>query len=154
MRSTLVLLSAVALTAVLIPALPSHAEKAPESAENLLKRSTHIVTGKVQAIYTRQEKTPEWIYTRYVAEILVSSVGKGESSKVGSVTYARYWTRSFRGSVPPPSVSGHYPLPKQGDTVQAFLVQGKNDGYGNKTTDGGLDAIGPNGFKVLKRAKK
>ena len=154
-KLTLTLLATLIVAALLLPAMPSRAEKAPESPARLLAKSTHVVTGKVQAIYSREVKTDEWIYTRFVAEILVDTVEKTEKTsaepKKGSVTYARYWKRKYRGLIPPPAAYGHYGIPKEGDHVKAFLVRGSNDGYGHVTTDGGFDVIGPNGFAISKK---
>ena len=52
-------------------AVPARAEKAPLSPEELRKTATHVVTGRVAAIYERTETAGDWRYTRYVAEVRV-----------------------------------------------------------------------------------
>src|SRR5215475_8014270 len=83
------------------------------SADALQKKATHVVVGKVTAIYERVETDRDWTYTRYVAEIRVSDTEKGEGPKRGELLYARYWHRAQPGKDrPPPDFSGHRGLPK------------------------------------------
>ena len=137
------------VVALLLFARSTVAEKAPMSPKKLRSGSTHVLTGKVQAVYSRQEVKGDWTYTRYVAEIVVASVEKGKGPEKGKPTYVRYWKRKYRGLFPPPSIYGHSGLPSAGDEVRVFLAQRANDGYGHVNKDGGLDVLGPNGFQKL-----
>ena len=146
----------VALVAAssLLPFLAASAEKAPRGPAKLRSDATHVVTGSVQAIYSRREQTKDWTYNRYVAELLVTRVEKGKDLKRGAVAYVRYWTREYRGLFSPDSTLGHSPLPKPGENVRVFAVRHADDGYGAVRKDGGLDALGPNGFERLRDSQK
>ena len=87
--------SILALVAVVLSPSTARAEKAPLSPEELRKTATHVVVGKVTAIYTRTETAGDWQYTLYVAEIQVAETEKGDGVKKGDLVYARYWHRRW-----------------------------------------------------------
>jgi hypothetical protein len=68
-------------------------EKPDMPPAELRKTATHVITGKVLAISERNETADDWKYTRYVAEIQISTIEKGQSLKTGDLIYARYWRR-------------------------------------------------------------
>jgi hypothetical protein len=141
------LLTVVALAGI------ARAEKVPLSPEELRKTATHIVVGKVTAIYTRAETNGPWQYTHYVAEIRVGETEKGDGLKKGDMVYARYWHRRWVGKDrQPPSTAGHYGVPTQGDTIRVYLARNAYDGFTFDNKDGGFNVIGANGFEPLKPA--
>jgi hypothetical protein len=147
--SVLTLIVGVAL------AVPTRAEKAPLSPEQLKKTATHVITGDVTAIYTRTETAGDWQYTRYVAELRVAECEKGDGVKKGDLVYARYWHRQW---ISPrkqePNTNGHYDLPKQGETVRIYMAKNAYDGFTFDNKDGGFNVIGANGFENVKPARK
>lgn len=125
---------------------PAPLEKADLSPDQLLRISTHVIVGEVKQVWTREESGFNWDWTRYVAEIAVESVEKGEGIAAGGLVYVRYWTKRWDGfGAPPPDTNGHRGLPSPGDRVRAHLARGAYDGFG-KTDDGGFNVIGANGF--------
>jgi hypothetical protein len=131
-------------------ALSVRAEKADMPPEGLRKRATHVVVGKVRSIYTRESREGKWRYTRYVAEVSVNEVEKGEGLAKGALVYARYWRRGWLGGKPPADTSGHRGLPKEGETLRIYLARNAYDGFTKDNKDGGFNVIGANGFERLK----
>jgi hypothetical protein len=126
------------------------AEKVDTPPAGLRKGATHVITGTVTAIYERESREGEWKYTRYVAEVCVKTVEKGEGLAAGDLAYVRYWRRSWRGSREmPPSTSGHRGLPKEGETLRIYLARNAYDGFSTENDDGGLNVLGANGFERL-----
>jgi len=110
------------------------------SPEELKNESTHIVIGKVRAVYSNTEKSKDWEDTNSVAEISVVSVEKGPDINTGDVIYAHFWKKKWIGKGDPePHSSGHGGVSK-GDFVMAYL----------KRKDGGYHVLLPNGFATLK----
>lgn len=111
------------------------AEVPPRSPEDLQSESTDIISGTVNAIYSREVKDREITKTHYAAEITVSKTEKGDL-KPGDLIYIRYWRMTGHppGWVGP---SGAWNAPKEGDGVLVFL---------SKAQDGGFDVLQPNGF--------
>ena len=58
-------------------------EKPDMSPAELRKTATHVITGKVLAVSERSETADDWKYTRYVAEIQISTIEKGQGLKTG-----------------------------------------------------------------------
>lgn len=128
------------------------AEKAPMPPAALRDTATHVVVGKVAAIYTRKATDGDWEVTHRVAEVEVQQVEKGEGLAAGGLAYVRYWTRAWlRGRTPPPSTRGHSGLPSEGDVVRIYLAQNAYDGFTNDNKDGGFNVIGANGFEPIER---
>lgn len=126
------------------------AEKADMTPQALQETATHVVVGKVVAIYTRKAVEGPWAYTRHVAEVGVEDVEKGEGIEVGGLAYVRYWTRSWRGRGDmPASTTGHRGLPAEGERLRIYLARGAYDGFQTQNDDGGLNVIGANGFERL-----
>ena len=139
---------------ILLIVLVAHAEKVPMTPANLKRAATQVIVGNVVAIYSRIAKEGRWKVTRYVAEVKVTAVEKGEGVKVGDLVYARYWHRVWASlGVPPPSTGGHRGLPKDGETLRIYLARNAYDGFTNDNHDGGFNVIGANGFERLKKPR-
>jgi hypothetical protein len=129
------------------------AEKPNMSSQALRKTATHVVTGRVVAIYERTETAGDWKYTRYVAEIRVDDSEKGDGIKKGDLIYARYWQRGWMGrGQAPPSTNGHRGLPEIGQSVRVYLARNAYDGFSTDNKDGGFNVIGANGFEPVNSA--
>lgn len=146
MRRTVSPVLALAVLLFLVPL--ARAEKVDMTPEQLRKTATHVVTGEVSHIYTRQAREGKWQYTHYVAEIAVASIEKGEGLETGAPVYARYWTRRYLGRNMPPSTTGHRGIPTEGARIRVYLARNAYDGFG-QTKDGGFNVIGANGFEAL-----
>ncbi len=149
---------ACAAAALLVVAPPGVArlEKVDMSPEELRRVATHIVVGKVQAIYERQEQAGNYKYTRFVAEVRVESGEKGDGLKKEDLIYVRYWRKAYVGrGLPPPDTGGHRGLPAVGQTLRIYLAKNAYDGFTFENKDGGFNVIGANGFEALpEKAKK
>lgn len=122
-------------------------EKADRSPQQLRESATHVVVGKVLQVWTRAEESGSWDYTRYVAEVQIEAVEKGEGLAPGQLVYVRYWTKEWDGffGAPPPDTNGHRGLPAVGVRSRMHLARNAYDGFGD-TRDGGFNVIGANGF--------
>lgn len=140
---------------VLLAPNVSKAEKAPSSPEVLKKTATHIVTATVKSIYSRTEIDGDWKFIRYVAEVKVEEIEKGEGIKKDDLIYVRYYSRVWNGAGdPPPSESGHYPTPDKNEKMRIYLAKNAYDGYSNANNDGGFNVLGANGWEELKKPKE
>ncbi len=147
---TIAILSVIAV-AVTLTSL-ALAEKVDMPPKGLRECATHIVQGKVVAIYERQETIGEWKYTRYCAEVRITKIEKdsGKDLAVNGLVYVRYWKRSWVGRRDmPPSTSGHRGLPKAGAVLRIYLAKNAYDGFTHENKDGGYNVIGANGFEKL-----
>jgi len=135
---------------VALLALVVRAEKANMSPDALARKATHIVVGKVNAIYTREHREGQWRYTRYVAEVAIEKVEKGDGLDAGGLVYVRYWHREWNGEDMPATTTGHRGLPEEGERLRVYLARNAYDGFSRDNTDGGFNVIGANGFERLK----
>jgi hypothetical protein len=131
----------------------ARAERAPLSPERQKAESTHIVTGKVKAIYTRDVETDLYgkgtVETHYLLEIEVRGVEKGTGIAKGDIVYARCWRLKRHGaSGVLPGPSGHFGIPGEGEEVRAFLARGSYGPTGQG--DNGTTLVYPNGIEKLK----
>lgn len=134
-------------------ATPARAEKEPLSQDELQKMATHIVVGKVNAIYSYNTKDPTWLTTHCVAEVAVEKVEKGEGLKPGASVYARFWHRRWISPLEqPPGSNGHDGMGNVGDKVRLYLIDKGYDGSG-ENTDGGFNVAYTNGCGVLQKAE-
>ncbi len=129
------------------------AERVPLSPEELQAEATHIVTGVVKAVYSREVETTSYgkgtLETHFLLEIEVHGVEKGGGIGRGNIVCARCWRLKKRGSSGPvPGPSGHFDIPKEGEQIRAFLAKGKYGPTGQ--TDNGLAVVYPNGIENLK----
>ncbi len=140
----------LAIAAVMIMSCWAFAEKAPMTKEQLQSTATHVVVGKVQAIYSRKELKRSYQYTHYVAEVKVDKLEKGEG--ISGLVYVRYLDIEWigKGEIPP-GPSGHYPSPTVGETYRIYLAQNAYDGMNDENKDGGYNVIYGNGFQPVKQ---
>jgi hypothetical protein len=138
---------------IMLTATTVWAERVPLSPEQQKAEATHIVTGVVKAIYSREVETTLYgkgtLETHYLLEIEVQEVEKGAGIEKGAITYARCWRlkkHGASGSVPGPS--GHFDIPREGEQVRAFLAKGKYVPTGQ--ADNGFTLVYPNGIEKLK----
>lgn len=125
-------------------------EKVNLPKDRLAEVATHVIAGTVTAVYSREEDEGDWEYTRYVAEVKVDAVEKGEGLASGQLAYVRYWTRDWDGwGHQPPSTGGHRGLPSTGDRVRIYLARNAYDGFHTDNDDGGFNVIGANGFEAM-----
>jgi hypothetical protein len=125
------------------------AEKMNLSPEDLRTTATHVITGRVTAVYERTGTEDEFVYTRYLAEIRVAGCEKGGGVEKGDLVYVRYWRRARSGNEVWFGIGGHRGLPSEGAIVRAHLARNAYDGFGGDNTDGGFNVIGANGFETL-----
>jgi hypothetical protein len=127
------------------------AEKVDMTAEELRETATHVIVGKVTAIYERKEEAGDWKYTHYVAEMKIEKSEKGDGLHAGEMAYVRYWRRQYAGKekFPPPNTNGHRGLPVAGQKLRIYLAKNAYDGFSQNNNDGGLNVIGANGFEAL-----
>ena len=129
------------------------AERPALSPEEQKAEATHIVTGVVTAIYSREVETTLYgkgtLETHYLLEIEVRGVEQGGGIDKGDIVYARCWRLKKRGEgAPVPGPSGHSDIPKEGEQVRAFLAKGKYGPTGQ--ADNGSTLVYPNGIEKLK----
>lgn len=147
-------LALVALGSV-VSSTAARAEKVDMTAAQLSESATHVVVGKVGAIYERVSRDGEWRVTSRVLEVAVEAVEKGEGLAAGTPLYARCWTRAWAGrGGPPPSTGGHRGIPKEGERVRIYLARNAYDGFTLENKDGGYNVIGANGFEALPAAPR
>jgi hypothetical protein len=137
------LLGALLITSTL------RAEKPDMPPESLQEIATHVVTGTVNAVYARVRMRGKMRVTRYLAEVKVKTVEKGEGIEKGRLICIRYWEQEGTGSFEdmPAGTGGHRYLPEEGETRRIYLARNAYDGFGDDNRDGGLNVIGANGFE-------
>ena len=124
------------------------ADQRPWSKDELETMATHVVVGKVKAIYSFKERKGDYEFTRLVAEVKIDKHEKGEGAN--DLIYVRYFTTAWKGSGPvPPGSSGHSGfLPKPGGTHRFYLSKKGYDGASlDGPKDGGFNIICPNGVQ-------
>jgi hypothetical protein len=136
---------------------PTPALEMPTKSEETLRRmATHVVVGDVRRVWTVKEKAGPHRYVRSIAEVAVTAVeaAAGDAPLApGELVYVRWFERSWHGfGMPPAESNGHYGwAPERGDRVRAYLARNAHDGFDPKNSDGGFNAICPNGFEELER---
>ena len=131
--------AAAILAAVAALATANHAAVPDQKPGQLRENASHVVTGKVAAIYTREKKRKDCHDTDGVVEVAVTGVEKGDGAEPGDAIYARFHTRRWVGTGRPPSFGQGHAVPRQGEEVRAYLDR----------RAGGYDALLPNGFEPL-----
>jgi hypothetical protein len=132
-------------------------ERVPLDAQGLQRESTHIVVGQVKGVYSRDAESTLYgrgtIVTRFLIEIEIQGIEKGDGLKKGNLVYARCWGLKKRGEFGNrPGPSSHSPIPQEGEVVKAYLARGKYSPTGQE--DNGYAVVYPNGIEVLENAKK
>ncbi len=146
------LLAAPSLVLVSLLVLPSvKGAIAPSSKKQLEQVATHVVVGKVQAIYSRTEREGNYEYVRKVAEVKIDKVEKGKISK--GLVYVRYWSREWKGlGLPPPGGQSYEPQPKKGQTCRFYLAKNAYDGWSkDENQDGGYNVVYLNGVQPIEK---
>lgn len=150
-----VLVIASAAVVLVIAALAAASPDIPDKSPEMLKEAaTHIAVGEVLRIYEVEEKEPKWKYTRYLAEVQVESLEKGEGASAKELIYVRWFKRRYRGGMPPLSSNGHKGwVPEKGDRARVYLARNAHDGFTTDNSDGGFNVLVPNGFEELPAKK-
>ena len=131
-----------------------YAVKAPSSRDQLEKIATHIVVGKVQAVYSYKERegvplVSGYEYDHKVAEVKIEKVEKGKILE--NLVYVRYWSRAWKGiGLPPPGGQSYHPQPKKGDQCRFYLSKNSFDGWTDENQDGGYNVVYLNGVQPIK----
>ena len=129
--------------------------KAPSSKLQLETIATHIVVGKVQAVYSykKQEGIPlvsGYEYDHKVAEVKIEKVEKGKISE--SLVYVRYWSRKWIGlGFPPPGGQSYENQPKKGQAYRFYLAKNSFDGWKDGNKDGGFNVVYVNGIQPIEK---
>lgn len=139
------------LFTLLLAASTASAEKAPYSSKKLVEIATHIVDGKVQAIYTQTEREGNYEYVRKVAEVKIEKLAKGKGPS--GLIYVRYFDRIWKGKgVVPPGAGSYSPQPKKGESYRFYLSRNAYDGWSrNGSQDGGYNVVYVNGVQPVKK---
>jgi hypothetical protein len=131
------------------------AAKAPSSKEQLEEIATHVVVGKVQAIYSYKEREgipvlSGYEYDHKVAEVKIEKVEKGKIAE--NLVYVRYWSRNWKGlGLPPPGGQSYENQPKKGETCRFYLAKNASDGWSQGSQDGGYNVVYVNGIQPIKK---
>ena len=131
-----------------------YAAKTPSSRDQLEKIATHIVVGKVQAVYSYKERegvplVSGYEYDHKVAEVKIEKVEKGKILE--NLVYVRYWSRAWKGiGLPPPGGQSYHPQPKKGDQCRFYLSKNSFDGWTDENQDGGYNVVYLNGVQPIK----
>lgn len=149
------LISGATITAVLLVAAwtvgTTLAERPNLTDEGLTRESTHVIVGKVLGTYKRLHKEFNGRReARYIIEIEVESIEKGEGVTPKDIVYARAWhieRFGIGGATPGPS--GHNSIPDTGDRVRAYVAHGPYAPTAQK--DRGWAVVYPNGIAILDR---
>jgi hypothetical protein len=129
---------------------PIAAEKVNMTPGRLKGTATHVIIAEVRHIYERMEVDQDWKTIRYLAEVRVNEVEKGEGVKKNDLIYIRYWRRSpVVAGKHLFSTLGHRDLPNAGESLRIYMARDAYDGFGT-TNDGGFNVIGANGFERLR----
>ena len=128
--------------------------KAPSSKKELETLATHIVVGKVQAVYSYKDRegirlVSDYEYDHKVAEVKIEKVEKGKVSE--KLIYVRYWSRKWKGIVPPPPGGQSYEnQPKKDQTCRFYLARNAYDGWSRQgNNDGGYNVVYVNGIQPI-----
>ena len=132
-----------------------NAAKAPSSKKQLETIATHILVGKVQAVYSHKERegiplVSGYEYDHKVAEVKIEKVEKGKVSE--KLIYVRYWSRKWMGiGLPPPGGQSFSPQPEKGQMCRFYLAKNSYDGLSEKgNQDGGYNVVYVNGVEPIK----
>ena len=129
--------------------------RAPSSEDQLEKIATHIIVGKVQAVYSYKERegvplVSGYEYDHKVAEVKIEKVEKGKISE--NLVYVRYWSRKWKGiGLPPPGGQSYENQPKKDQTCRFYLAKNSYDGWKDGNKDGGFNVVYVNGIQPIKK---
>jgi hypothetical protein len=129
-------LSATLLLVLSVAVRPAQAEKVHETRD----RANYVVTGTVQAVYTRDANG----YLNHLVEIKIEEIDKGTGLKRGDALQVSCFQRKPAAGTPLPGASGHKAPPQEGQRIKAFVI-----------ARGGVNAgVYPNWFDLLPEIKK
>ena len=132
MRTTLLFIVALCVAFPVLAALP------PQRPDDLKKGAAYIVVGKVQAVYTAEDKQERGFVNRlYMFEVVVSSIEKGEGLKEAKVIYVKAWKPQSRPTGWA-GLQGQNHIPEAGESGRLYLTQ---------ADDGSLSLMTPNGWE-------
>ena len=125
------------------------AEKALYSKQQLERIATHVVVGKVQAVYSFTERESQYEYVRKVAEVKVTKLEKGKGPE--RLVYVRYFDRHWKGrGLVPPGGGSYGPQPQKGGTYRFYLARDAYDGWSRDgSQDGGYNVVYVNGVQPV-----
>lgn len=151
MKKTIQFSQIITCLALILSGSELLAAKVPYSKKQLESVATHIVSGKVQAIYTRTERQGSYEYIHKVAEVKIDKEEKGEGPE--RLIYIRYWSRKWKGiGRQPPGGGSYWPQPKKGLTCRFYLARNAYDGWSrNSSQDGGNNVVYVNGVQPTKK---
>ena len=127
------------------------AAKRPYSKKELEKIATHIVVGKVQAIYSRAAREGDYEYVHKVAEVKIEKLEKGKGP--AGLVYVRYFDRNWKGKgLVPPGGGSYSPQPRTGGAYRFYLARNAYDGWSFEgPRDGGYNVVYVNGVQPIKK---
>ena len=119
MPNRLFLITALMLTGL---GASSWAAVAPLSPENLRKKATHILKGKVLEVKSRTRLDGLfWLDRVFTIRLRVTGVAKGKGVKQGDEIVVTAWRPALR--IPPmPGPQGHFPVPAKGQVVTVHVA--------------------------------
>jgi hypothetical protein len=111
------------------------------SAEGLAERpkespdsASHIVTGTVSKVFSREGKSTD----EYLVQVRIDGIEKGEGYRKGGYIYAYAFRRTSDKAEP--AAAGHTSVPKEGQRIKAWIKRGS----------GQMEALYPDWFEALK----
>ena len=130
--------------------------KAPSSKQQLESIATHIIVGKVQAVYSYKQRegiplVNGYEYDNKIADVKIDKVEKGKISE--KLIYVRYWSRTWKGiGLQPLGTQSYYPQPKKDQLCRFYLAKNSYDGLSEKENqDGGYNVVYVNGVQPIKK---
>ena len=119
-------------------------EIAPRSADELQEGATDIVLATVLGRTVVETTNGDWIDRQFSFTVQVEDVLKGSHVRGDRMENISAWNRSWTGSgLPPPSGTGHRPLPLEGEVAKFHL---------KTVEDGSMPIMLPNGVELSSRA--
>jgi hypothetical protein len=134
-------IAAIGVVIFAAAALVARADVKDRTPAELREDASHIFTGTVKAVASYDERGEDTVVTRFVAEIEVDALEKGEGLAPKQLVYVRFRRLKevlTRGWVGP---SGARFVPERDARVRAYVRR--------DPASGGTDLILPNGFEKL-----
>ena len=130
------------------------AAKAPSSPEQLEKTATHIVVGKVQAVYSYKEREgipvlSGYEYDHKVAEVKIEKVEKGKIAE--SLVSSATGVATGRIGAPAPGRTIVRKPTEKGEICRFYLAKNAYDGWSKGSQDGGYNVVYVNGIQPVKK---
>src|SRR5688572_17435700 len=97
MRKTFVLAAVAVGPGALALGPSASAEKPLSSPAQLERTATHVIVGEVKTVYSRVTTSAHWRQRKFVAEVAVEAVEKGDGLAKGALVYVRYWDKEWLG---------------------------------------------------------